>query len=90
MGTDWSSIGRNDHCCLLMFVFQLTVIHPDLSKSTEDPMLSERMAEERSLLDNSVAHALVEEHHADFKTPNMINDVYMGPNTLDSSQQVLW
>ena len=73
--------------CMLVLL-QLTVIHPDLSKSTEDPILSERMAEERSLLDNSVAHALVEDHHADFKQPHMINDVYMGSNLLDAGQQV--
>jgi hypothetical protein len=73
------------------YVQTLTVIHPDLSKSTEDPFLGsggERAAEEHAQLDNMVAHAQVDEHHAEMRPAHMMPDMYMTSNFLEGSQQV--
>lgn len=40
--------------------------------------MNEQIAEENSIQDNSVAHALVEEHHAEFKPPHTGSNLFDG------------
>jgi len=46
--------------------------------------MMEQVAEEHAIQDNSVAHALVDDHHADFKSPRTVNS---GSNIFEVGQQ---
>lgn len=70
------------------YIQTLTVIHPDLSRSTEDPTLLEKEAEVHSILDNSISRSQVESHHVDVKAAHLMNDGYLSSNVLETSQQV--
>lgn len=66
----------------------MTVIHPDLTRSTEDPTLLEKEAEVHSILDNSIARAQVESHHVEMKSAHLLNDGYISSSILEGGQQV--
>ncbi|XP_021955255.1 calsyntenin-1 [Folsomia candida] len=64
------------------YVQTLTVIHPDMSKSTEDPYI---MAEE-PVHENDVAgpaHVQVEQHHMEMKQAHTMNEMYIPSSFLD-------
>ena len=64
------------------------MIHPDLSRSTEDPTLIEKEAEVHSILDNSISRSQIDSHHVDVKAAHLMNDGYLSSNVLETSQQV--
>lgn len=68
-----------------VFLPQLTVIHPDMSKSTEDPdVISDEPVEENVA---PPAHARVETHHVEMK-PGRMSDMYMPSSFMDGAQKV--
>ncbi|CAG7832103.1 unnamed protein product, partial [Allacma fusca] len=73
------------------YIQTLTVIHPDLSKSTDDPLVSssvEHAAEEHSQLENFVAHAQLGEQRIEMKPAHLMGDLYPRPTLLEGTQQV--
>ena len=66
------------------------MIHPDLSKGTDDPFSMssvERAAEEHAQLDNKVSHLQMGEQRVE-QPAHLLNDLYSGPTLLEGSQTV--